>query len=157
MPEVNLRRYRGRYAAVWYDEAGNRQRRFLGTPDRTLAETRRLALAAQLGAAVPAGTLTVAKIFAAYITDRTDEGKSVERIEYAWKRLGPHFGHFRPADITKVPRQRWHDMDRAWLSTQCNIVRWLGKEARWTVTATQSDVGNLAMGEELHLQIRAKT
>ena len=76
MPEVNLRRYRGRYAAVWYDEAGNRQRRFLGTPDRTLAETRRLALAAQLGAAVPAGTLTVAKIFAASGIERTRASRS---------------------------------------------------------------------------------
>lgn len=102
MPDIKLARHRGVFVASWYDEAGHRQRRSLGTADRKLAATRLIGLKTQLTAQAPSGTLTVASIYAAYIDDRKEEGKDVERIEHAFKRLDPHFGSHRPVDITKT-------------------------------------------------------
>lgn len=99
--------YRGVYAASYVDEAGKRHRSSLGTTDRSLAKTRLEAFRAQLAQKAPAGELTVAAIYAAYIDDRAEEGKSVERIKNAWKRMEPSFGHFRPADITKADCNRY--------------------------------------------------
>lgn len=102
MLEINLRRHRGKFCAVWYDEAGRRQRRSLGTTDRALANTRLTVLKTQLTQAVPAGVLTVGAIFSRYIEDREAEGKPTTRIRDAWKRLGPHYADLRPVDITKA-------------------------------------------------------
>lgn len=101
MQDIRLRRHRGVYAAVWYDEAGHRQRRSLGTADRALANTRLAALRAQLAQSAPSGPLTVAAIGERYIEDRREEGKRVERMEYNFMRLNAHLGHMRPSDITK--------------------------------------------------------
>jgi integrase len=101
MPDIKLGRHRGVFAAVWYNEAGDRQRRSLGTSDRALANTRLVALRTQLNAQAPAGPLTIAAIFERYIENREANDKSVARIKDAWKRLGPHFGHMRPVDVTE--------------------------------------------------------
>lgn len=100
MPDIKLGRHRGQFVAVWYDERGNRHRPPLGT-DRKHALTQIAALKARLAQRAPAGTLTVGAIYAAYIRDREEEGKDVERIKNAWKRMEPDFGHIRPGDITK--------------------------------------------------------
>lgn len=47
------------------------------------------------------GPLTVAAIYLAYEGDRRTEGKSISRIQDAWKRLAPAFGSLLPAYITK--------------------------------------------------------
>jgi integrase len=101
MHDISLRKHRGFFVAVWYDETGHRQRRSLGTQDRSIANTRIIAFRAQLTKQAPAGPMTVGAIYAAYIKDREEEGKSVERIKNAWKRLGPTFADHRPDDITK--------------------------------------------------------
>jgi integrase len=101
MLDIKLTTHRGIYAVSYYDGAGKRHRSSLGTTDRSLAKTRLEAFRAQLSQKAPTGDLTVGAIYAAYIEDRAEEGKSVERIQNAWKRMEPSFGHFRPADITK--------------------------------------------------------
>jgi integrase len=76
------------------------------------SQIRALALKAQVTTQPPTGTLTVASIFSRYIEDRADEGKSVERIVNAFKRLGPVFGHYRPADVTKKDCNSYIDARR---------------------------------------------
>lgn len=102
MPDVNLGKHRGVFVAIWRDEAGRRQRRSLGTTDRSLANKRLTSVKTQLAQEAPAGVLTVGSIFAGYVEDRAVEGKSTERIKYAWKRLGPAYSDLRPIDITKA-------------------------------------------------------
>jgi integrase len=101
MLDIKLGKHRGQFVATYTDETGKRHRSSLGTTDRQLAQTRLVAFKAHLAQKAPAGELTVGAIYAAYIEDRREEGKSVERIVNAWKRMEPSFGHFRPADITK--------------------------------------------------------
>lgn len=105
MLEIKLGKHRGQFVAIWYDEAGYRHRHSLGTSDRELAKTRLVAFEAQLASKAPAGELTVAAIFRGYLKDREEDEKSTTRMGDAWKRLGPTFGHVRPADITKKTSQ----------------------------------------------------
>lgn len=102
MPDVNLGKHRGVFVAIWRDEAGRRQRRSLGTTDRSLANKRLTSVKTQLAQEAPAGVLTVGSIFAGYVEDRAVEGKSTERIKHAWKRLGPAYSDLRPIDISKA-------------------------------------------------------
>src|SRR5262245_21197218 len=89
--------YRGKWAAIWLDEAGQTRRSSLSTADRRVAE-RNFAtwLAANQGPRA-----LVADIVPAYLADR--EGRaSHQRAVDAWKRLEPHFGHLRPQDIGRT-------------------------------------------------------
>jgi integrase len=102
MSDIKLGTHRGQFVAVWRDAGGHRQRRSLGTDDRKLALIRLSALKANLSARVPAGPLTVGTIYAAYISDREEDGKCVARIKDAWKRMSTTFEYMRPSDITKA-------------------------------------------------------
>lgn len=90
---VRLKLYRGKWYAVWID-GGATKRASLRTADRTAAERN---LAAFL-AANEAPRETVADIMKAFLEDRRDRASYPRSID-AWKRLAPHFGHLRPADI----------------------------------------------------------
>lgn len=90
---VRLKLYRGKWHAVWLD-AGATRRASLRAADRAAAERN---LAAFL-AANQAPRETVAQIMGAYLEDRKGR-PSHSRSTDAWKRLQPHFGHLRPADI----------------------------------------------------------
>jgi hypothetical protein len=102
--ELALRIYRGKFCAVWRDEHGRRRRHSLGTRDPFLAKNRLASFKSQLRmeAGLDAGSPTMGKVFEAYITDRALEGKSVARIRYAWKRLGPAFADLHLADLTRT-------------------------------------------------------
>lgn len=93
---VRLRLYRGKWYAVWLD-GGATKRASLRTSDRRTAER-------NLAAFIAANTApreTASDIMTAYLADR--EGRpSQSRSTDAWKRLGPHFGHMRPADIGRL-------------------------------------------------------
>jgi Phage integrase SAM-like domain len=107
MLEVKLGMYRDAYAAIYYDEAGKRHRRSLGTADRSLAQTRLEAIRAHLTSKAPAAELTTGAIFQAYLRDREEDDKSTTRMKDAWKRLEPSFEHIRPGDITKDTSTRY--------------------------------------------------
>ena len=91
--DVRLKLYRGKFAAVWRE--GSRTRRAsLRTADRGQAERNLAAfLAANTGPRE-----TVSQIVDAFLDDRKGRPNHA-RGSNAWKRLAPHFGHMRPADI----------------------------------------------------------
>lgn len=93
--DVRLKLYRGKWAAVWRDGARTK-RASLRTADRGQAE-RNLAtfVAANTGPRE-----TVSDIVNAFLDDREGQ-RSQDRSTDAWKRLGPHFGHLRPVDVTR--------------------------------------------------------
>lgn len=94
--DIRLKLYRGRWAAVW--QVGKvTKRASLHTADRGAAERNLIDfLSANAGPRE-----TVSDIMTGYLQDR--EGRpNHERASNAWKRLQPHFGHLRSADITRV-------------------------------------------------------
>lgn len=93
--DIRLKLYRGKWCAVWL-ERGATKRASLRTASRPVAERNLVAfLAANAGPRE-----TAADIMTAYLADR--EGRpSHSRAVDAWKRLAPHFGHLRPADISR--------------------------------------------------------
>jgi len=104
--DVRLKLYRGKWYAVWR-EGGATRRASLRSADRGRAERN---LAAFL-AANSGPRESVADIMTAYLADR--EGKpSHPRLCDAWKRLGPHFGHLRPAEVTRRVCQEYTAMRR---------------------------------------------
>lgn len=109
---MRLKLYRGKWAAVWSDEAGRTQRRSLRTADRGVAQRRLADLERQ-----PVTNGTVADAFAAYCADLEERGKSAERARNAWKRLEYKFGALRPDQVTKlVCRQYVRDRRKAGVS-----------------------------------------
>lgn len=91
--DVRLKLYRGKWCAVWR-AGGETKRASLHTEDRAIAERNLIAFIA--GNTAPRET--VAEIMAGFLDDRAGK-PSHSRSTDAWKRLGPHFGHLRPADI----------------------------------------------------------
>lgn len=104
--DVRLALYRGKWAAVWRD-GGETRRASLQTKDRDQAQ-RNLTdfLKANAGPRE-----TVADVMAAYLIDR-ERRPNHERASDAWKRLQPHFGHMRPADVTRVACREYTMMRR---------------------------------------------
>lgn len=102
-PAYSLARVNSRWHAVWYDAAGHRKRRSLGTDDRALAQARLGEFVRHLSFSREAkAPLTVAAIFAAYLEDRAAEAKvAVPRMKDAWKRLEPCFGSLPPHHVNK--------------------------------------------------------
>lgn len=89
---MRLKLYRGKYYAVWR-EGGETKRTSLRTDNREIAEQR---LADQRRK--PKGS-TVADFVQAYLSAK--EGKpSHASMVYSWQALKPHFGHYRPDQIT---------------------------------------------------------
>lgn len=102
--------HRGKLA-VSFTEGGKRFRRSLGTDDIATARQR---MADYLTAKDGLRKITsVADLYAAYISDRKQEGKTTSRIEDAWKRLGPTFGTMDPEAITKQHCREYTDYRRS--------------------------------------------
>lgn len=89
-----LKLYRGRWYAVWLDDGGATKRSALRTADRAVAERNLLAFIK----ANEAPRETAADIMKAYLADRQGRASHTRSAD-AWKRLEPHFGRLRPADI----------------------------------------------------------
>jgi integrase len=89
---LRVQLYRGRYYAVWR-EHGQTKRRALRADNRADAER---TLADQLRK--PTGK-TVADIVKVYLEEKSG-ARSHEAMRYSWKALEPHFGHYRPDQIT---------------------------------------------------------
>lgn len=91
-----LKMYRGKWAAVWYD--GSQTRRYsFGTTDREEAER---ALASFKVTVSQPEALTVAWLWEAY--EKANKGKAVlDTMHHTWKALSPVFGHLLPDTITQ--------------------------------------------------------
>jgi len=100
---VRLKLYRGRWAIVWRD-GGKTKRRSTGTADRATAER---ILADMRSGPVPDAGSAVSMIYAAYMADLQERGKSADRAAFAWKRLADTFGNMRPDQVTRVLCRRY--------------------------------------------------
>lgn len=134
---VRLKLYRGKWSAVWRGSGGETKRASLRTADRNVAERNLIAfLAANDGPRE-----TVAEIMVAFLADR--EGRpSHSRSADAWKRLQPHFGSLRPADI-KRPTCREYAAMRARRAKPGTIIKELSvlrAALRWHDKYTPADI-----------------
>lgn len=53
----------------------------------------------------------MAEIMEGYLEDRKDRA-AVDRLEYAWKALKPHFGHLHPRHVTKITSRAYVEARR---------------------------------------------
>lgn len=91
-----VKRFRGRFYVVW-TEGGRTQRASLRTDDADEAARRFADWRRSLDRIGP----TVADIAGAYIKEKRATAARPDRIETAWKALGPFFGHLRPDQIDR--------------------------------------------------------
>lgn len=101
--EFRLARVNERFFVVWYDDAGRRQRRSLGTDDHATGQARLGEFIRQISFQQAAGeNLTVGAVYDAYVKDREMDGKAaVPRMRDAWKRLNSTFGTLLPIQVNK--------------------------------------------------------
>lgn len=91
-----IRRYRGGFALVWYDEQGKRHRHSIGTNDAREAERRAPALFAELTARQ---SDTVESLWDAYLAAKAGRA-IVPTMRYTWRALAKRFGPMTPDSIT---------------------------------------------------------
>jgi integrase len=95
--EYRLGRLKGRFVVSWW-EHGKRRRYRLKASRREDADREALDLIRRTIEA-PREGVTVNDLWSAYCRDR--QGRRVaEAMRHEWKALGPHFGHFRPDQVT---------------------------------------------------------
>lgn len=83
MRKLKLKLYRGKYAATWIDDEGNRRRSSFGTDDETRAQTLFAEFQDRLHRAGRTAEPTLDEIMDAYIKDREAAGKDAPRMKYA--------------------------------------------------------------------------
>jgi len=99
MPDVRLVKYRGQWCASWPGPEGTVRRSLRlkpaadrGAAERALADFRRT---------IAVKSSDVAGIVEAYLDEKDLTADSPDRLRFAWKRLKPAFGHFRPDQVTR--------------------------------------------------------
>jgi integrase len=105
MPEISIGRLRGGYCAYWYID-GKRTRHRLKAQSREAAGPEALDLYRRHTFAP--GLHTVADIWEAYRTDLGDK-PTAKTMGYTGKAILPHFGQYRPDQVT---RDMCRDYDR---------------------------------------------
>lgn len=107
MPDITIGRLRGGYCVSWIDPETERRRRYKLAArsrqeaeaegrDRYLKETR------------PRGALTISEIWIAYI-DHLGAKPTARTMGYTGRAILPHFGAFRPDQITTTDCRRYRD------------------------------------------------
>lgn len=97
MPVYRAKLYRGKYYAVWTNEAGGTERASLRTTDREEAERRIVDFRRNMAA--PVGS-TVGALVQAYLDYKEGRIHDHVRLAGAWKMAKPTFGALRPDQIT---------------------------------------------------------
>lgn len=97
MPEYKLGRLNGRFVVSWW-ENGRRRRYRLDADTRGDAERQAIDIARREQER-PGLALTIADLWEAYRAEKS-ERRVAAAMKHEWKAIGPHFGHFRPDQIT---------------------------------------------------------
>lgn len=98
MPEITIGRLRGGFCVIWTDPGTGRRRRYQ-LAARTRAEAEAEGRDRYLRETAPAGRLTVARIWPAYI-EHLDQKPTAKTMTYTGRAILPHFGALRPDQIT---------------------------------------------------------
>ena len=110
MPTYRLKLYRGKFNAVWSDDAGRTQRQSLRTTDREEAERRLVDFRRDLVA--PAGS-TVGDYVKAYLDYKDGRVRDHVRLVGAWANALDTFGALRPDQITPQLCEEYTEHRRA--------------------------------------------
>lgn len=97
MPDITIGRLRGGFCVYWQDETGKRRRYQLEA--RTRAEAEAEGRDRYLKETVPTGRLLVEQIWDAYI-EHLGKKPTAKTMTYTGRAILPHFGAFRPDQIT---------------------------------------------------------
>lgn len=97
MPEYRVKRFRGRFYAVWSNEQGKTERASLHTADPEEAERRIIDFRRDMAA--PPGA-TVGALVQAYLDYKETRIRDHGRLALAWKAAKDTFGNLRPEQIT---------------------------------------------------------
>jgi integrase len=97
MPEITIGRLRGGYCVVWHEGAKRRRHQLAA---RTREEAEREALDVFRRRETQPEGATVAEIWESYRADLGDK-PTAKTMLYTGKAILPHFGHFRPDQITR--------------------------------------------------------
>ena len=129
--QPRLGRYKGRWYAIWND--GGTKRASLRTTDRAEAER---AFADFLKRWNAPGE-TIADIMQAYLRDKEHSAVDFDRLDYAWRQLGPVFGSLLPDQVTRelcreygASRSAQPGTVRRELSTLRAGLRWFDPQCR---------------------------
>lgn len=95
-----LQWYVDQFAARW-DEDGKRRRFRLGEVTEEPARSALHAFVRHRERNAVAEDDTLARLAQAYIADRAEEGRRVEKMHFVWRVLTPTFGALRPQDVTR--------------------------------------------------------
>lgn len=99
MPDISIGRLRGGFCVYWTGPDGKRTRHQLKARTRTEAEAEAVDTYRRHHIAQSMKGATVADIWSDYITDLGDR-PTAKTMGYTGKAILPHFGHFRPDQIT---------------------------------------------------------
>lgn len=97
MPEYKLGRLNGRFVITWWEE-GKRRRYRLEADTRGDAEREAIDIAKR-EQDQPKAALTIAELWDEYRSEKIGR-RVATAMKHEWKAIGPHFGHFRPDQIT---------------------------------------------------------
>ena len=130
MPEYSVQRFRGGYAIVYRDAAGNRHRERLHAADRAGAE----AEARRGWNTGGSAAWTVGRIVTAYIADREAEGiASTQRQKDAWKAMRSFWEPVNPDLIDRDMAQSYAAQRAAAPATVRYELSMLAVALRWAV------------------------
>lgn len=98
--QLKIGRLKGGLCVYWY-ENGKRVRYQLDARDRAAAEAEAIEVYRRVKYATRPRGQTIAEIWQAYKEDLGDR-PTAKTMQYTGKAILPHFGHYRPEDVTKA-------------------------------------------------------
>lgn len=96
---MRLVKYRGRWCAAVPGPNGTERRSLRLDPTASREDAERAFRDYKESLRKPAET--VGEMYEQYLIDKKETATAVQRIEDAWKAIGPHIGHLRPDQITR--------------------------------------------------------
>ena len=101
MPDISIGRLRGGFCVYWHDASGKRTRRQLAARTRKEAEAEAIEVYRSATYAERPRGSTISELWELYRAD-LGEKPTATTMGYTGKAVLPHFGHYRPEDVTKA-------------------------------------------------------
>lgn len=133
MPEYRVVPCRGKFALEWYDDKGKRQRRSLGTSDRSQIESEVQRVVREVELAQRPKAATVEQIWMGYI-DSISHKPAAVIAGFQWRTMGKHLGHLRAGELTEDDVAKYVQVRKAQGRTDGtlgNELRRLRSALRW--------------------------
>lgn len=112
MPNLTIGKLRGGYCVTWYDENGKRRRYQLKAQSKAQADSEAIDVFRKQTYTATLNNVSVAEIWASYIDDLGDK-PTATTMKYTGKAVLPHFGEYKPDQITKPLCKAYSESRRA--------------------------------------------